>query len=89
MKPNTTDGTNTNTTETGPTYIGDLPEAAKNIYVQDPWKNRSKGMRCETCMFYVNTRCRRHAPTLQGYPAVFLDDWCGDHKLDKVQMGGV
>ena len=26
-------------------------------------------------------RCRRHAPTLGGYPAVFWDDWCGDHKL--------
>lgn len=86
MEANTTDGTNTNITETGPIHIGDLPNST---YVQDPWKHRSKGMRCETCMFYVNTRCRRHAPTLQGYPAVYPDDWCGDHKLDKVCMGGV
>ena len=86
MESNTTDGTNTNITETVPIYTGDLPD---NTYVQDPWKHRSKGMRCETCMFYVNTRCRRHAPTLQGYPAVFPDDWCGDHKLDKISMGGV
>lgn len=28
-------------------------------------------------------RCRRHAPTMSGFPAVFGDDWCGDHKLDE------
>jgi hypothetical protein len=28
-------------------------------------------------------RCRRHAPTMSGYPAVFVSDWCGDHKLDE------
>uniref|UniRef100_A0A6M3J9Z7 Uncharacterized protein n=1 Tax=viral metagenome TaxID=1070528 RepID=A0A6M3J9Z7_9ZZZZ len=28
-------------------------------------------------------RCRRHAPALGGYPAVFSSDWCGDHKLDE------
>jgi len=28
-------------------------------------------------------RCRRHAPTLSGYPAVFVGDWCGDHKLNE------
>jgi len=60
---------------------------------EDPWKHRSKGMRCETCMWFVLKveskkkdilgRCRRHAPTMSGYPAVFLDDWCGDHKLDE------
>lgn len=27
-------------------------------------------------------RCRRHAPSMNGYPAVFPTDWCGDHKLD-------
>ncbi len=27
-------------------------------------------------------RCRRHAPTMSGFPAVFATDWCGDHKLD-------
>ena len=26
-------------------------------------------------------RCRRHAPTMNGYPVVHLTDWCGDHKL--------
>jgi len=28
-------------------------------------------------------RCRRHAPTMNGYPATFESDWCGDHKLDE------
>ena len=27
-------------------------------------------------------RCRKHAPTLGGYPVVFTTDWCGDHKLN-------
>ncbi len=67
----------------------------------DPWKNRSQGMRCATCMFYVVKevvaspgtpprdlgRCRRHAPTMSGYPAVFPNDWCGDHKLDESRVG--
>lgn len=60
----------------------------------DPWKHRSSGMRCATCMYFVPKlqqeggesalgRCRRHAPTMNGYPAVFPRDWCGDHKLDE------
>lgn len=28
-------------------------------------------------------RCRRHAPTMSGFPAVFTTDWCGDHKIDE------
>ena len=28
-------------------------------------------------------RCRRHAPSMNGYPVVFSNDWCGDHKLDE------
>lgn len=28
-------------------------------------------------------RCRRHAPTLGGWPAIWDGDWCGDHKLDE------
>lgn len=59
----------------------------------DPWKHRSTGMKCDTCMWFVGKvplcgpmilgRCRRHAPTMNGYPAVFVSDWCGDHKLDE------
>jgi hypothetical protein len=28
-------------------------------------------------------RCRRHSPTMNGYPVVFVNDWCGDHKLSE------
>jgi hypothetical protein len=63
---------------------------------EDPWEHRSIHMRCANCMWFVEKatstpevhahtfgRCRRHAPTLSGYPAVFSTDWCGDHKLDE------
>jgi hypothetical protein len=65
----------------------------------DPWKHRSAGMRCTTCMWYAEKalevgaetvkplgRCRRHAPTMNGYPVVFPTDWCGDHKLDETKL---
>jgi hypothetical protein len=65
--------------------------------MSDLWKHRSKGMCCATCMWFVAKapaditgtpgthlgRCRRHAPSMNGYPAVFTNDWCGDHKLDE------
>lgn len=54
----------------------------------DRWEHRSVNMKCGTCMSFLKMRCRRHAPTLQGWPAVFPTDWCGDHKLSKSQMGG-
>ena len=60
----------------------------------DPWKHRSSGMRCETCIWFVFKeraddkpmhlgRCRRHAPTMNGFVPVFGTDWCGDHRLDE------
>lgn len=66
----------------------------------DPWKHRSEGMKCKTCMWFapkvqtiqeqpvvvtaVNLgRCRRRCPTMNGYPVVFVNDWCGDHKLNE------
>lgn len=67
----------------------------------DPWRHRSAAMKCKTCMWFVAKarnepaaalatgepgRCRRHAPTLGGYPAVFEQDWCGDHKLDENKL---
>jgi hypothetical protein len=72
----------------------------------DPWENRTAGMKCRTCMFFVEKagqeadkpypmneeppkrigRCRRHAPTMNGYPVVFNNDWCGDHKLDETKL---
>ena len=30
-------------------------------------------------------RCRRHAPTMSGFPAVYASDWCGDHKIDETK----
>lgn len=59
---------------------------------EDPWKHRAEGMKCHSCMWYVakadspeneleRGRCRRRAPTMNGYPVVFVNDWCGDHKL--------
>ena len=69
--------------------------------MNDPWKHRSISMACATCMWYIvkaktadseNTapigRCRKHAPTMNGYPVVFETDWCGDHKLDENTIGG-
>ena len=68
----------------------------------DPWKHRSDGMLCSSCMYFVEKvndkqepsvlgakivgRCRRHAPTIVGYPVVFTNDWCGDHKLDETKI---
>ena len=28
-------------------------------------------------------RCRRHAPSMSGWPVMFIGDWCGDHKIDE------
>lgn len=68
-----------------------------NVEPEDRWIHRSQHMRCRTCLYWlvkardpglpmpVNPlgRCRRHAPTMSGWPANFADDWCGDHKLDE------
>lgn len=68
-------------------------EAAQGVEIKDPWMHRSQGMKCGTCMWFVAKapvqsfgRCRRHAPTMTGYPAVFATDWCGDHKLDEMKL---
>jgi len=54
----------------------------------DNWENRAANMRCQTCMYWAEKgfpigRCRRHAPTMSGYPVVYCSDWCGDHKLNE------
>ncbi len=51
----------------------------------DPWDRKST-LCCLTCCVYAPKedsigRCRRHAPTMQGYPVVYPHDWCGDHKF--------
>lgn len=57
---------------------------------QDNWAHRSKMMTCQCCMYFTPKaphtdfgRCRRHAPTMSGFPAVFGNDFCGDHKLNE------
>jgi hypothetical protein len=67
----------------------------KGVINPDPWKHRLDGMRCKTCIWFVPKtnqllgdaseigRCRRHAPTMGGYPVVYVTDWCGDHRLDE------
>ena len=70
--------------------------SSKPNFPADPWAHRSSGMRCMTCMWFVGKvgnrletpqsqvgRCRRHAPSMGGYPVVFGSDWCGDHRLDE------
>ena len=62
------------------------PDITEPLPRVDAWRNRSLGLLCRSCMWHVKKnhelgRCRRHAPTLSGYPAVYWDDWCGDHKL--------
>ena len=65
----------------------------------DPWADRSSGMKCRTCVWFVPKvnqglyamkpeapivgRCRRHAPSMGGYPVVYQTDWCGDHRVDE------
>ena len=60
---------------------------------EDNWQHRAKGMVCNTCISFVLKaptknfgRCRKHAPTMNGFPAVFDSDWCGDHKLDEGKL---
>jgi hypothetical protein len=64
----------------------------------DNWAHRSAGMKCGTCMWWVSKtkfedemladlgRCRKKAPTLNGWPAVYETDWCGDHKIDETKI---
>jgi hypothetical protein len=72
---------------TWPNRLSDLATATQKT---DPWAHRSEGMKCKTCMWYVPKagatqigRCRRHAPTMGGFPAVYPADWCGDHRVDE------
>ena len=83
--------------ENNPFVVKGQPAAL--LETKDPWKHRSQGMSCSTCMWFVRKvseephadkkplgRCRRHAPTMNGYPVVFMTDWCGDHKLDENKL---
>lgn len=73
------------------------PDAGPTVAAPDPWAHRSERMRCRTCMWYAAKgdadsqlgRCRRRAPSMNGYPVVFASDWCGDHKLNENAPGAV
>lgn len=57
----------------------------------DPWAHRSAGMRCRSCMWFIEKssaigRCRRHAPVMSGFPVVYPTDWCGDHRVDETKI---
>jgi hypothetical protein len=62
-------------------------ECQENTVDMDNWSHRDISMRCDSCMWFslkegsVADRCRRHAPTMNGYPAIYSSDWCGDHKI--------
>jgi len=72
---------------------GNPQTTVKVAATDDPWAHRSEGMRCRSCMSFVPKgagdyrgalgRCRKRAPSMNGFPAVFETDWCGDHKLDE------
>jgi len=76
----------------------EIDQAFEKLKVRDNWQHRSVGMKCATCMWFVEKvpdqgeakvgRCRKHAPTLNGWPAMKLTDWCGDHKLDEEKIHG-
>ena len=60
--------------------------------MKDNWVHRSKGLVCQTCMWFVEKtgdigRCRRRCPTMNGFPVVYKTDWCGDHKIDEEKLG--
>ncbi len=76
----------------GPELVDEVSDGVE--IPEDNWVHRSNNMKCSTCMFYVSKRCleirdpdigrcRKKAPTLDGWPAVFGGDWCGDHKIDE------
>jgi len=54
--------------------------------IKDRW-DQITGYNCGTCRYLSpkkddKGRCRRHAPTMSGYPVVYINnDWCGDHKI--------
>jgi hypothetical protein len=57
----------------------------------DKWLDQSTFC-CATCRFFVRKsgdigRCRRNAPVVgEGWPVVYAQDWCGEHKLDHTKI---
>lgn len=71
-------------------------ECCEPAPARDNWSGRKQRMRCKTCMWFALKkavtfgkplgRCRRLAPTMGGFPVVYMDDWCGDHKIDEEKV---
>ena len=52
----------------------------------DNWPEGGGTHRCVTCVHYLQKirgfgRCRRRAPTMAGFPAVYATDVCGEHEM--------
>lgn len=45
---------------------------------------------CETCTYSFGEgavgQCRRHAPGPAGFPVIFDNGWCGDHRMDPTRV---
>lgn len=86
----------------GRTDIAKSGAALRHHYKEiDNWSHRGQNMACKTCIWFLPKqkaqgldldpvydigRCRRHAPTMNGFPVVFVNDWCGDHKIDEEKL---
>jgi len=92
----TTSSTQTGAGTSAGTTTTTLPGGQKEI---DNWSRRSVMMIYGGCMFFVPKRtkivqgenhligrCRALPPTMKGWPVVFSDDWCGNHKLDEEKI---
>ena len=57
----------------------------------DNWdKDLNTYYRCELCSRYTNFRCKRNAPTRDGFPMVYpTDSACGNFKMDKGTMQAI
>ncbi len=95
MNKSETDGMNTVQKEQTGEQTPETTEATSGTVTltgnKDNWQHRAENMLCKGCMYYHGKgrpavklgRCRRHAPTMSGWPVMFESDWCGDHKIDE------
>lgn len=74
-----------------------IPESREEATrTQDNWVDRNLRMVCDKCIYFVEKktgqiqradhvigRCRRHAPTMSGWPVMYSSDWCGEYKIDE------
>jgi hypothetical protein len=43
---------------------------------------------CKDCTYRIDFKlqCRRHAPSINGFPEILFDDWCGDYEKKAIQQ---